>query len=603
VGDPSKDLRAAVPSLRRTLRMLSGYLRPERRLMVGGMVAMFAEVAFRLFEPWPLKVVIDAVVAPDAAQRPHIVGLLMLAAVAIVLATALRALASYLMTVAFALAGSRAMTRVRAAVYDHLLRLSLRYHGRARTGDLVTRLVSDVGRLQDVAVTAALPLVGNVATLVGMAVVMLFLDPLLGVIVLAAFPVFAVMSSQQGRRITGAARAQRRREGDLAGTAAESLGAIAVVHAYGLEQVLRGQFASSNQRSLTDGVKATRLSAGLERRTDLLVGLATGAVVFAGGSRVLSGDLTPGELVVFVSYLKGAFKPMRDLAKYTGRIAKAAASGERILDVMAQVPDITDRPGARPAPRLTGEIELERVTVAYGPGRTALDGVNLHVPAGTRLGVVGPSGSGKSTLASLLLRLQDPVSGRVLLDGLDVRDLTLGSVRSQVAIVLQESVLFAASVRDNIRYGRPDATDADLERAARLANAHDFLTELPEGYDTQLGERGATLSGGQRQRIAIARAILRDAPVVVLDEATTGLDPGNEREVLDALATLCRGRTTVVISHDLHAVLDCDLVAWLDHGGVVELGVPGELVARAGSRLAGLRDLESTRTASGAPPG
>ena len=501
----------------------------------------------------------------------------------------LRAGSAYLATVFLALAGTRAMTRVRAAVFDHLLGLSLRYHGTARRGDLVTRLVGDIGRLQDVAVTAALPLIGNVITLVGMLVVMIVLDPLMGLIVLAAFPVFLVLSTRRSRRITGAARDQRRREGDLANTAAEGLGAMPVVHAYGLEKVLRGHFAASNQRSLADGAKATRLSAGLERHTDLLVGVATAAVVFVGALRVLHGQLTPGELVVYVSYLKGAFKPMRDVAKYTGRIAKAAASGERILAVLACEPEITDRPGAVEAPRLAGHLRLEDVTVDFGRGRPALCGLSLDVPAGASLGVVGPSGSGKSTLASLLLRLHEADGGRVLIDGIDVRDYTVASLRAQQAIVLQEPVLFAASVRENIRYGRPDATDEDVERAARLARAHGFITEVLGGYDAVLGERGATLSGGQRQRLAIARAILRDPSVIILDEATTGLDPVNQRDVVRALATLCEGRTSVVISHDLDAVLDCDLVACLDQGRVVELGPPQELLARRGSALSALR--------------
>ncbi|HET6693014.1 MAG TPA: ABC transporter ATP-binding protein [Pedococcus sp.] len=589
MGRPAAELREAVPSLRHTLSMLKPYVRPERALLAGGLVAMLAEVAFRLLEPWPLKVVIDAVVAEGAAQRPDITRLLLLASGAIVVVAGLRAGSAYLATVFLALAGTRAMTRVRAAVFDHLLGLSLRYHGTARRGDLVTRLVGDIGRLQDVAVTAALPLIGNVITLVGMLVVMIVLDPLMGLIVLAAFPVFLVLSTRRSRRITGAARDQRRREGDLANTAAEGLGAMPVVHAYGLEKVLRGHFAASNQRSLADGAKATRLSAGLERHTDLLVGVATAAVVFVGALRVLHGQLTPGELVVYVSYLKGAFKPMRDVAKYTGRIAKAAASGERILAVLACEPEITDRPGAVDAPRLAGHLQLEDVTVDFGRGRPALCGLSLEVPAGASLGVVGPSGSGKSTLASLLLRLHEADGGRVLIDGIDVRDYTVASLRAQQAIVLQEPVLFAASVRENIRYGRPDATDEDVERAARLARAHGFITEVLGGYDAVLGERGATLSGGQRQRLAIARAILRDPSVIILDEATTGLDPVNQREVVRALATLCEGRTSVVISHDLDAVLDCDLVACLDQGRVVELGPPQELLARRGGALSALR--------------
>lgn len=534
--------------------------------MTGGFLALLGEVAFRLLEPWPLKVVVDAIVKPNARSQPGVLRVLLLAAIAIIVIAAFRALSSYLMTVALSLAGSRAMTRVRRDVYDHLLSLSVRYHGRAKTGDLVNRLTGDISRLTDVAVSAVVPLAGNVVTLIGMTVVMIWLDPMLALIVVAAFPVFFVTSARDGRRITSAARVQRRREGDLAGTVSESLGAITVVHAYGLEQELGNRFASNNNRSLREGAKTTRLSAGLERRTDLLIGAATAAVVFAGGSQVLSGHLTPGELIVFVTYLKGAFKPMRDMAKYTGRIAKAAASGERIVDVLTTDVDIRDLPHAKPAPRFAGHVRFEDVTAAYGAGRVALKGVTLDVPAGSTVGVVGESGAGKSTLASLLLRLQDPVSGRVLVDGHDLRDLTLASLRSQVAIVLQESVLFATDVRENIRFGSSTASDEEVEHVARLARADEFIRALPDGYDSELGERGATLSGGQRQRIAIARAMLRDAPIVVLDEATAGLDGDSEREVRAALERLCADRTTFVISHDPEAVRHCDVVVRLQQG-------------------------------------
>jgi ATP-binding cassette subfamily B protein len=281
---------------------------------------------------------------------------------------------------------------------------------------------------------------------------------------------------------------------------------------------------------------------------------------------------------------------MRDLAKYTGRIAKAAASGERLLNVLASDPEIVDRPGAVVAPRLAGALSLQGVSVDFGRGQPALHNLSLEVPAGTRLGVVGPSGSGKSTLASLLLRLHDTDGGRVLVDGIDVRDYAMASLRAQQAIVLQESVLFVATVRENIRYGRPDATDDEVERAARMARAHSFIEEMPGGYDAMLDERGGTLSGGQRQRIAIARAILRDPSIIILDEATTGLDPVNQREVVQALSSLCAGRTSVVISHSLDTVLDCDLVACLDRGRLVEFGPPRELLARRDGALASLHD-------------
>ncbi len=579
------ELRSVVPSLRKIYRFLRPHLRPHRSLVAGGFVAMFLEVAFRLLQPWPLKFVIDAVAAPGAAQDPGLMRVLVWCAVGVVAVIGLRALAAYLMTVCFALAGTRAMTTVRATVYSHVLRLSMRFHNTARGGDLITRLITDVGRLRDVAITAAMPLLGNVVTLVAMLTVMFVLDWRLALVIVAALPVFGLSSSRSSRKITAASRVQRRREGDLAGAASESLGAIKVVQAYSLAQRLEAGFAASNAKELKEGVRATRLSARLERSTDLLVGIATGAVLLVGGWSVVRGSLTPGDLVVFVQYLKGAFKPMRDLAKYTGRIAKAAASGERIMELMDTEQDVVDSPRAYTIKRLAGEIRLEHVTASYTGTDRALDDVSLRILPGRKVAVVGHSGSGKSTLAGLLLRLQDPVDGAVKLDGHDLRDVTLESLRSHVAVVLQESVLFQGTIAENIEMGRPGATPEEVEDAARAANAHDFITRLPDGYGTVVGERGDTLSGGQRQRIAIARAMLRDASVIILDEATTGLDPKNSAEVLQAIDRLAEGRTTVVITHDLADALGCDEVVVLERGRVVEQGRPEDLMGRAGSRL------------------
>lgn len=581
-GHSVRQLATALPGLRRTLRHVRPHLRPHRHLAVGGLAALVAEVGFRLLEPWPIKVVIDTIIQPGAAQRPGVMRLIALAAAALVGVVLLRALASYAMTVCFALAGTRAMTSVRAELFDHLQTLSLRFHHRTATGDLLTRLIGDVGRVQEVAVTAALPLLGNLAALAGMAVVMVLLDWQLALLTLVAFPIFVLGGARQGARITAAARRQRRREGELAGTAGETLGAMTVVQAYSLRALLRGRFSASNATALRDGVRAARLAAGLERGTDVLVGLAGAVVLLAGARQVLNGSLTPGELVVFVSYLKSAFKPMRDLAKYTGRLAKAAASGERIVDLLQTRPGVTDRPGAIVAPRLRGEVCFEGVCVGYGPGPLALAGVDLHVPAGARIGLLGPSGSGKSTLAALLPRLQDPNSGRVLVDGYDLRDLTLESLRAQVAVVFQESVLFATSIAENIRYGRPGASDAEVEAAARQANAHEFVTALPDGYLTVVGERGGTLSGGQRQRIAVARALLRDARIVVLDEALTGLDEAGAASVRQALHRLTAGRTTFVISHDADDVADCDHVVWIEDGQIADQGRAEAVAARQG---------------------
>lgn len=586
-------LREAVPSLRRTLQRFRPHLRGQRLLLGGATVGILLETVMRLLEPWPLKFVLDHVIVDTPAGGQSGIGfidslsstsLLAVSAIAVVVLAALRALFAYLSTVALALAGNRVLTNVRAELYRHVQRLSLRFHSRARSGDLLTRLVGDIGRLQEVTVTAALPLVANTLTLIGMAIVMLLINWQLALVALVVFPLFSPSFARRGGRIRSVARKQRKREGEMAAVAAESLGAMRVVQALSLERTLERGFAASNMASMREGVQAKRLAAGLERRVDVLVGIGTALVLWFGALQVQRGQITPGDLLVFLLYLKTAFKPMRDLAKYTGRIARAAASGERVVELLDTEIEITDRPGARPAPRLRGDVRFEGVSFAYEPGaRLALVDLDLDVAAATRVALVGPSGAGKSTVAALLPRLYDPIAGRITVDGVDLRDVTLASLRSQIAVVLQDSVLFGVSVRDNIAFGADGASGDDVQRAARLANAHDFISALPDGYDTILGERGATLSGGQRQRIAIARAAVRDTPIIVLDEPTTGLDEANERQVSEALRRVSEGRTSFLIAHALHTVQDADLILYMEDGRVIERGTHAELMTLNGA--------------------
>lgn len=581
-------------ALRRTLQTVRPHLGKHRVLIAGGLAALLAEVVLRVLEPWPVKIVVDAVTASlgatlgAASGTPQATAELLVACGLILVGlVALRAVTSYLSTVAFALVGSRVATDLRARVFDHVQALSLRYHSVASAGDTVQRLVGDIGRLQDVAVTAGLPLVGNVITLVVLTGVMTWLDPLLTAVVAAAALTYLLVSRPSARAITTASRKTRKGEGALATTASESLGAMRVVQAYGLERVLAGAFIAGNKTALTEGVEARRLAAGLERRTDVIVGFATAIVLAGGGWRVLDGQMTTGDLVIFLMYLKIAMKPLRDLAKYTGRIARAAASGERVADLLDEQVDVSDRTGATALAAVQGGITLDSVSLADDHGRPLFDGLDLTITAGQNVCLLGPSGAGKSTLVGLLVRMVDPHGGHVRIDGVDVRDVTMASVRSQVSVLLQESVLFAASVRENIRYGRLDATADEVEDAARGANAHDFISALPDGYDTVLGSRGNTLSGGQRQRIAIARAMLRNAPIIILDEATTGLDPAGRALVEQSLELLTANRTTITITHDSHSVLRADRVMWLEEGRIVEDGPPSELMGRPDSRLAG----------------
>lgn len=570
----TKDLKTAGPALRRTVRAVRPHLKPHRKLVAGGLFAMLAQVGFRLLEPWPIKVVVDAITEPGASvNRPTILlmtgmGLLVIAA------AAGRALSNYGSTIAFALAGTRAATSIRAQVFEHVQRLSLKQHGKLRTGDLVQRMIGDVGRLQEVAVMAGLPLVGNVVTFIAMVGVMIWLDPLLTIGALLATITFLLMSRQRTKEITQAARRTRQCEGDLATQVAETVGALPVVQAFQLEDETKRAFKAANKMSLKEGVKARRLAAGLERKTDVIVAGATATVLSVGGWRVLSGVLSVGELVVFLTYMKASMKPLRDLAKYTGRIAKAAAAGERVTELLDTDPEIVDHPGAKPATSLCGGIRMTDVHLTYQLGSWALHDVSLDIAPGETVALIGPSGGGKSSLAALLLRLIEPTRGTIYYDDRDATELTVRSIREQVSVVLQEPVLFATSIRENIRYGRLDATDLEIEEVARQANAHGFISAMPNGYEHVLEERGSSLSGGQRQRIALARAMLRDAPIVVLDEATSSIDPENEREIRDAVNRLTADRTTIVITHDRSGLVDCDRVLWVEDGHVTAHELP-----------------------------
>lgn len=573
--------RPAKGSFRRTLALIRPDVAPHGGTIAVGSIALLLEVAFRVLEPWPMKIVVDAVsvsLGADMAQPPATVSMLLWCGVALLLIVALRAVSNYLATVCFALVGSRAATTLRSRVFTHVQSLSQGFHARNRSADTVQRIVGDVARMQEVAITAGLPLLANVATLLVMLVVMFVLDPLLATAVLVAIIGYGAISSGITKKITVASRKTRKGEGQLANTAQEALSSIKVVQAYGLEEVAGGQFSKANSESLHQGVMSRRLAARLERSTDVIVGLATAAVLVGGGLRVLDGAMTPGDLVLFSTYLRTTMKPLRDMAKYTGRIARASASGERVADLMDVRPDVVSPSTPVRPQQVRGLIEFDRVTTHYD-GHEVLRGLQLTIAPGERLAIIGPSGAGKSTLISLLVRAMDPTSGEVRLDGHSLRRFDLAHLRSNVSLLHQEAVLFTGTIADNIALGRPGASKAQVVAAARAANAHDFIMAQPDGYDTQVGERGGTLSGGQRQRIAIARALLRDAPVVILDEATTGLDPKSASAVLSAIDELVAGRTTLAVTHDAEVALRATRVIWLEAGRILLDASPEKLYA------------------------
>ncbi|MCU0905897.1 MAG: ABC transporter ATP-binding protein/permease [Rhodobacteraceae bacterium] len=586
-------LRKSVPGLRRVLAHMAPYMRGQRGLIAGGATAMIAAVLAKLAEPWPLKIVIDHLVPVGAAGAPvtgiaaidalTIDQLLVVVAAGLVLAIGLRALFEYLATIAFALAGARILTRVRGDLFRHLLALPLSFHQTTRQGDLTVRLISDIGMLKETAVTALMPLAVNTLVLAGMIAIMLWIDWHLALIAMAPLPLLWVSSLSFGRRIQSVSRKTRATEGAMAATASEALAGIRTVQALGLETGMQHSFAGDNDAALTQDVRAKRLAAGLERLVDLLLAGAIALVLFFGARSVLDGRITPGDLLVFITYLKNTFRPVRDYAKYSARLAKATAAGERVVELLQTPSDLPDRPGAPALVTHGAAIAFEDLRFGHGK-RPVLDGLSLAVPAGQSVAITGPSGTGKSTLLGLTLRLADPQAGRITIDGQDLRTVTQDSLRRAFALIPQETVLFRASVADNIALaaGRT-VTRAEIEEACRLAGAHAFIAALPDGYDTILAERGASLSAGQRQRLSLARAALRDAPILVLDEPTTGLDADSEALVAAAIWRLARGRTTLIVTHDLALAARADRVIHLSDGRVTEDGTHADLMARGGA--------------------
>ncbi|MCI0334962.1 MAG: ABC transporter ATP-binding protein/permease [Planctomycetes bacterium] len=593
MGRP-KNMQQAVPSLRRIVVYFWPWLKPYRRLIAASVGTLLVGVFLRLLEPWPLKFILDSVFVTELSGGDANMGVLeelspytvaAIAAVAMVVIAALRGLAEYYEAIGFARIGNRVLRDVRDHVYRHLQGLSLSFHTKSRSGDLIVRVTRDVSLLRDVTSTAVLPMLANSLVLLGMAGVMFWMNWRLAALAMATVPLFWLATVRLGRRIREAARKQREHEGAMAATASESITAIKIIQALSLEKVFAGAFASRNQRSQKEDLKAARLSARLGRSFDILLAVAQALVLWYGARLVLQTELTPGDLIVFLTYLKRALYPARDLAKYSARLAKAAAAGERVLDLLDRTPDIRDRPDAIEAPAFVGHVRFERVTFEYEPGRQVLKEVEFEIAPGQRCALVGPSGIGKSTVASLILRLYDPLTGQVMIDGKDIRSFTTVSLRQQISVVLQDNLLFASNVWDNIGYGAADATRDEIEQTARLANAHEFILNLPQGYETVLGERGVTLSHGQRQRIAIARAAIRKAPILILDEPTIGLDEENEREVMRALERLTVNRTTVLITHNLPLASRSDKIIFLEGGRIVEQGSHEELLL-AGGRYA-----------------
>jgi ATP-binding cassette subfamily B protein/subfamily B ATP-binding cassette protein MsbA len=569
------------------------YIRPHRGDLTVIVISMAAAIAFDLLKPWPMKLLVDHVLddapLPDAlawamsalpwGERAS--GLLFWLAASTVLLFIGGTLASMAQMVASVRLGQRMVYDLAADLFLHLARLSLVFHSRRPVGDMIARVTRDSYAVQQLVNGALLPLAGSAVTLVMMFVIMWRVEPTLTMLALAVVPVLAIAIRVFGTPMRERARERLDREGLMIAVVQRTLAALPVVQAFAREHLEHDRF----RQDANETVKAYERQTAADMWFRLFVGLGTAVgtagIIWLGGLAALEGRLTTGEILVFISYLTSLYGPLSSITYTTSTVQFAAASADRIAEVLGTASDVPERPDARDIP-LRGSVRYEHVTFGYEQGRPIMQDVSLEASPGEVLAIVGPTGAGKTTLVNLLLRFFDPWDGRVTVDGHDVRDIRLRSLRQQIAIVLQEPFIFPMTVAENIAYSRPMASRDEIVAAAVAANAADFIEALPGGYDTVVGERGMTLSGGEKQRLAIARAFLKQAPILILDEPTSALDARTEGLLLDALERLVVGRTTFIIAHRLSTIRRANRIVVLDRGTIVEQGRHTTLLARDG---------------------
>jgi ATP-binding cassette subfamily B protein len=568
-------------------------IRPYWKALTLAFLAVLGETFSDVLEPWPIKLVIDNILQskklPDwlagfvsGMFGQNKLAILNFAVAAVAGIAVIGAISSYLEKYLTTSVSQWVTHDLRRTLYNHIQRLSLAEYDKAQTGDLISRVTSDIGAIQDFINSALLGIFVNVLTLIGMTAVMLYINWRFTLIALSIAPALFVVVYSFTRRIKKASRAVRKKESELLSVVEEVLTSERVVKAFAREDFEVTRFESQSLENVELALEARSIKAKLSPIVDVMVAIGTCLVLGYGARLALRGELSAGVLIVFLLYLGKMYKPMRELSKMTDTVSKAMVGYERIQEVLKIEAQVRDLPRARKAPRFKGKIEFDHVNFAYDEKSPVLKDVSFSIEPGQVAAIVGPSGTGKTTIISLIPRFYDPQSGTVKIDGADIRGYKLKSLREQISFVLQETLLFHASVWDNIAYGKPDATREQIMRAAKQANAHEFIEKLPEGYSTMIGERGSTLSGGQRQRIAIARAIIRDTPILILDEPTSGLDSASEQTVIEALERLMKGKTCIIVAHHLSAIRHADIVFVVKDSELVEQGTHEELLASGG---------------------
>jgi ATP-binding cassette subfamily B protein len=568
-------------------------IRPYWKQLALAFVAVVGETFSDVLEPWPIKIVIDNILQSkklpgwlaglvSGASGQNKLAVLNFAVAAVAGIAVVGAISSYVEKYLTTSVSQWVTHDLRRTLYNHIQRLSLAEYDKTQTGDLISRVTSDINAVQDFINSALLGIVVNVLTLVGMAGVMFYINWRFTLIALSIAPALFAVVYYLTRRIKKASREVRKKESELVSIVQEVLTSVRVVKAFAREDFEVTRFESQSLENVETALEARSIKAKLSPIVDVMVAAGTCLVLAYGARLALSGQISAGVLIVFLLYLGKMYKPMRDLSKSTDTVSKAIVGYERIEEVLEIEARVRDLPGARKAPRFKGKIEFDHVNFAYDDKIPVLKDMSFEIETGQVAAIVGPSGVGKTTIISLIPRLYDPQSGTIKIDGVDIRRYKLKSLREQISFVLQETLLFHTSVWENIAYGKPDASPDQIIRAAKEANAHEFIVQLSEGYGTMVGERGVTLSGGQRQRIAIARAIVRNTPILVLDEPTTGLDSSSEQAVIEALERLMKGKTCIVVAHHLSTIRHADVIFVVKESELVEKGTHDQLLATVG---------------------
>jgi ATP-binding cassette, subfamily B, bacterial len=581
-----------MPSQHKSLK-ITDLLRPHFKILTLGLVAVIGEGIANLLQPWPLKIVLDNVLKSrdthgwlnnfiQSTLGSDRLAALEFAAAAVLAIALVDAVCTYTEKYVTTSVGQWVMHDLRLMLYHRIQRLSLAYHDQSQTGDLLSRVTSDIDAIQTFITSGLLTALVNSMTLVGMVGVMFYINWRFTLIALSVAPVLFAVVFTYTRRIKKASRQVRKKEGEIVSVIQEVLSSIRVVKAFAREDYEERRLEEESLEGIEIALRARGLKAKLAPIVDLIVAIGTAMVLWFGARMVLTGTLSAGSLIVFIVYLSKMYKPMQELSKMTDAYSKAAVGYERIKEILDTKGEVKDLPGARHAPYFKGYIEFEHVNFSYTPDVPILKDVSFKVEPGQVAALVGPTGAGKTTIIGLIPRFYDPTSGVVKIDGTDVRQFRQKSLRQQISLVLQETLLFHGPIWNNIAYGKPSASRGEIFRAAELANAHEFIEKMPDGYNTIVGERGVTLSGGQRQRIAIARAIIRDTPILILDEPSSGLDAASEKLVFEALDRLMENRTTIVIAHRLSTIRRANVIYAVKDGAMVEHGTHEELLKLGG---------------------